>query len=84
MKFTVTRTSQWENTEAPIEGAVPAVHHWTARDGEVHDIHTWTIEISTLEELIELSKREGQLVITCRGMFDDPQPTVEIYDDYRE
>ena len=40
----------------------------------------WLIEINTLEELIELVEKEGAIVVSK----EDPQPEIEIYDDYRE
>lgn len=43
----------------------------------------WHIEISTLDELIEVIRKNsgrGQAVISVGGKM----PTIEIYDDYRE
>lgn len=41
------------------------------------DIHT--IEVSTLEELMLLSKKYGRLIVSDANM-----PCIEIYDDWRE
>jgi len=45
-----------------------------------YDYVEWTIEINSLEELLSLSREEGELVISGTGSY----PSIEIYDDYRE
>lgn len=43
----------------------------------------WFIEIDSLEDLINIYKQEGQLVIT--EVYGNPTiPCIEIYDNYRE
>ena len=88
MTFKVSRTSEWgfKKNNPPCKNAVPAVEeyydYWNATTRK-RDI--WTIEINTLEELMERKKEVNEddqqvgLII-----FDDKIPSIEIYDDYRE
>lgn len=41
----------------------------------------WWIELDTLDDLLAFQARHGPLVIESAGQDD---PTIEIYDDYRE
>lgn len=50
-----------------------------ARDFEVKE---WFIEINSLEDLLDFSKKEGPLIINTEE--NNLYPTIEIYDDYRE
>jgi hypothetical protein len=43
----------------------------------------WTIEINNLDELMQLSEREGDLIIGTKH-FEYGTPYLEIYDDYVE
>lgn len=64
MEFMITRTSLlWGSSEKPTEKAYK-------KDGN------WCIKINSLEELAELSREEGGIIID--GDY------LEIYDDYRE
>lgn len=63
MEFMISRTSYWTNDKRPTEKAY--------KEGDC-----WYIKINSLEELIELSKKEGQIIIN--------EDILEIYDDYRE
>lgn len=64
MEFLIERTSGYFNsTKQPTEGAY--------KRGK-----KWYIKINSLEELIKLSEKEGQIII--EGDY------LEIYDDYRE
>ena len=63
MEFMITRTSFWESSNKPTEKAYE-------KDGD------WYIKINSLEELIELTKKEGEIIIG--GDY------LEIYDDFRE
>lgn len=46
---------------------------------QLEDIEGWGIEINSLEELLELSKKYGEIIVSC-----DAKNVLEIYDDYRE
>lgn len=52
------------------------------RDREPMDV--WSVEIDTLEELIEFCNKYGNLVVKSSFYFGDNYHTIEIYDDYRE
>jgi len=43
----------------------------------------WAIEINSLEDLLSLYRKYGELVIQT-NMWDKQTPEIEIYDDYRE
>jgi hypothetical protein len=70
MKFQVVRTSR--NQEKPCENAVLEKTQY----GEC-----WFIEINTINELMDLKKECGELILTTE--YDDME-TIEIYDDLRE
>ena len=64
MEFMITRTSLlWESSEKPTEKAYKKGKYWH-------------IKITSLEELGELTKEEGEIIING--------DCLEIYDDYRE
>lgn len=63
MVYEITRTSDWWGENQPCKSALKA-------DGK------WYVEINTLEELQELIKNEGQIIIG--------KSSIEIYDGYRE
>ena len=71
MKFRITRTSVCYDVK-PCEKAVKGKIGENERD--------WLIEINTLEELIELVEKEGQIIVSK----DNSQPEIEIYDGDRE
>ena len=56
----------------------------------LEDREVWTVEINTLEELNELIKSQGYVIIgeQCYGTYDQRDNTylteIEIYDGYRE
>ena len=71
MKFRITRTSLWSET-CPMDGAkAEEVELWSGRTGI-----QWFIEIKSLKALLELVKREGNIVLST--------DQIEIYDSYRE
>ena len=48
-------------------------------------MNVWTIEINSIEELIALSRKYGEIIIAGHYLdINDMYPTLEIYDDYRE
>lgn len=63
MEFMITRTSLWTNNQKPYQKAY--------KEGE-----NWYIKINSLDELIELTRKEGKIIID--------EDSLEIYDDYRE
>ena len=81
MEFFIDRTSTIN--KKPIEGAYIKKLERVDQKGNPFTIERWCVEINSLEELIELSKHEGAVIINTRG--DSPfSPYLEIYDDYRE
>ena len=102
MTFKVSRTSDcgFNKNDPPCKNAVATVEEYEFRrcifdkNGKqiwqstpcTRDI--WTIEINTLEELMELKKevdeeadyKNGLIIFTSK----DKMPEIEIYDDYRE
>ena len=73
-KFIIRRTSDpWENrTKQPCEGAF--------KEGDL-----WFIEFAALDEFMEFVRGDiPPLVISAREFKDRPEPSIEIYDGYRE
>ena len=75
MKFKITTTSL-SSFEAPCENAVSDDVYDLTSD-KIINTH-WTIEIKTLEDLLELSLKYGDIIVDAENM------ALEIYDDYRE
>lgn len=48
------------------------------------DTTAWFIELNTLEELLEFTKKHGQCIISESDWSVKDCPSIEIYDDYRE
>jgi len=82
LKFYIRRTSQYWDTTPPCDRAVrlnPNKEEW--------EDTAWGIEISTLEELIELKNKVKSPIIVGRSNGDTcdySEYELEIYDDYRE
>ena len=75
MKFIVSRTST---------GRKPCKEAKKAEKSDGFDYpNIWTIEIDTLEELINFVKKYGTIIIDDSGEKSVPFE-IEIYDDYRE
>lgn len=56
---------------------------YICRDREMMDL--WTIEINSIEELVALSRKYGEIIVADYYLnANDEYPTLEIYDDYRE
>lgn len=54
---------------------------WIVRDNGLIDV--WSVEVNTLDELVEFYNKYGRLVIKdC--MWNEAYKEIEIYDDYRE
>lgn len=81
MKFRVTRTSNWWGDNPKCEEAFQeevVIYEGTENEKTVME---WFVNIDTLQELIEfINKYEGRAVI----IIDRLEPTIEIYDDWRE
>lgn len=78
MEFRIRRTSGgWGEKSSPCPGA-------RAEGRDIYGDPMWWIEISTIDELLALSREVKEPVIVfpdgCVG--DDPE--IEIYDSYRE
>jgi len=75
MKFIVSRASDYSDSDKPpCEGAI------FERKDEETDEHFWSIEIKTLEELLEFTqKNQGKIIL---GL--DPPWFINIYDYYVE
>ncbi len=116
MKFTITRTSIWDDKK-PCEEAMPyevtyidmrtfktpeefdnklgsrqgkwlenGTNHRKIDGYIARDLGTtkcWAIEINSLEDLMALYHKYGELVIATNTR-DKETPNIEIYDDYRE
>jgi hypothetical protein len=79
MKFEIERTSFWYKDEMkePCEGAV------LMKAGTSTTDPVYTIDIESVEDLVELMKREGEIIIKA-SYKDGGLPVIEIYDTYRE
>jgi hypothetical protein len=53
-----------------------------ARD--LHDVNEWTVDIESLEDLLNFCSKHGELVIKEDTSDVGPVFAMEIYDDYRE
>ncbi len=78
MRFQIRRTSLWIKNDKPCEEAVE-VRKKLTWDGKESTV--WEIEISSLEEMLALVKKEGELILN-----EDTEGTryLEIYDSPRE
>lgn len=85
MRFEVDITSlnydeNGDRIDIPCEGAVLVKEHSKFHCDECH----YEIEIGTLEELIEFTKKHEGRIVIATGDSDDDMPYLEIYNDYRE
>ena len=78
MTFAIERTSDWTGERKPCEEAV------LVKEGSARSDPVYHIEIGSLEALVELMKREGEIIIKEGGYNNDGLPVIEIYDTYRE
>lgn len=78
MKFIIYRTSNsYLNANSPCEEAVLVEHKLVYKNNDHEQYkNIYEIEINSLEDLINLSKKYGEIIINGN--------TLEIYDDYRE
>ena len=74
MKFEIKRTS----LDPYIHGDVPPCEE-AIRESD----YVWSIEVGSLEELVSLCSKYGDLIIERYSRTGEVD-TIEIYDDYRE
>lgn len=87
MEFMISRASQW-NDKKPLKDKrvySKVIPKYKNVDGEYskETKRAWFIEINTLEELIDLYKLEGDLIIQKNWLNND-YIYLTIYDDYIE
>jgi len=64
--------------DAPVDGAIQGE---LADEGYDRDSYAWYVDLATLDDLIALRKSvRRELIIDVEG----GEPTIEIYDNYRE
>ena len=74
---------RWLNKQWFSEGTNHRInkHGLIARDNGM--VEVWTVEINTLEDLMEFYDKYGSIIIDTYFWSDDTH-MLEIYDDYRE
>jgi hypothetical protein len=84
MKFRIKRTSQSCFCESkPCDGAYIDKFEPDSRDSH-YDQRWWAIEIESLDDLLALAEKEGEIIVKAPSKYTDDLPEIEIYDDYRE
>ena len=84
VKFRIRRVSgNYYKSEKPCEGAYLDEVVKDENDSE-YDKNCWAIDIDTLEDLIKLAEKEGQLIISAGCPESNDLPDIEIYDTWRE
>lgn len=82
MKFLVSRTSEWDQTVQPCEGAVSVSHNPSYFRG------LWELEINSLDDLWKFITEHGDIILSrgTKAEVDagETRLHLEIYDDYRE
>lgn len=84
MKFAVIRTT---GEDKPPRWDRPGIarFNWAGHlDEKIDQGHHWVIELSTIEDLVEFSRLNGQIIISNNSWISDDMPEIEIYDDWRE
>ena len=80
MRFKVYRTSdRTSGKKPPCESAMAETITHKSWDGETYEDTIWTLELATLQDLVNFAQRVGSLVLIAEEM-----PLIEIYDYYRE
>lgn len=84
MKFIVIRTSgrgHVSNTPPVASAAFETLAHM--HEGRLETSGCWTVELNSIEELVDMRMRTGEdLIVTAFGQAAPPQ--IEIYDADRE
>jgi hypothetical protein len=83
MKFVVTRTSDWNDNKVPCAKAKREIITNNKSGEDYRERNVWTIELNTLEELINFTNKYGRIVIE-EYWLNDKFKEIEIYDGYRE
>ena len=78
MNFIVYRTSN--HVDKPCEEAVMTK---LQEENQGHADEGWTVEINSIEDLVNFTDRYGNIIIKSRDSFH-PVSSIEIYDDFRE
>ncbi len=78
MKFIISRTSTTFSGVKPCECAELSEHK------DCFGNKIWEIEVSSLEELVELKKKFNHPIVLCDSYDVKDMLELEIYDDYRE
>ena len=48
------------------------------------DDEGWFLDVATLDDLVALTQREGNVIVSATDYDDPTTPKIEIYDGYRE
>lgn len=84
MKFRVRRTSRSSfSKEKPCEDAYLDKFVPDTNDN-YFDQSYWAIDIDSLDALLALSEKEGEIIVSAPCEYTDNLPEIEIYDDFRE
>lgn len=81
MKFSIGRTSR-RFDEQPCPEAKPSTSEECLLPPQYR--YYWTIEINSLEDLLDMAHREYPLIVTDERSKRTQIPNIEIYDGYRE
>lgn len=85
-RFVVRRSSTRfdpDTPPCPEATLAPGESWWRGKRGK--DYERWFIEIDTLDELMAFTAHHNGSVVVETDCYDWPgQPSIEIYDDYRE
>lgn len=82
MKFSVTRTSSWSETEPPCDGAVREETLVVRPSGGTYTLVHWTIEFASIDDLAAFTREHDRVIVSTQTQ--GPPLELEIYDDYRE
>lgn len=93
MLFEISRTSDYNGREKPVEDAVKCKELVHSLSFRVYKIEFWTKEFNSLEDILNFIEKEGNpVVISPRHDYMseearksyDIKYEIEIYDDWRE
>lgn len=80
-KFRVSRASLVDDpTQAPCTEAVPETTLEKDLHGAERQVPVWVIEVNTLDEMITLRDKYGELSLDCDPSFPDIPDSIEIND----
>lgn len=78
MRFIIDRTYRKDYHTSPCDGA------FTPQSEMGKHFPTWYIDVGTVEELVELSRKVGHELVVGVNEKDGKSAYIEIYDGYRE